>query len=43
MLTHAIGEPHAYGCPPYIMESSLFDTRFSEDNIELTSKKVYEK
>jgi len=42
MLTHNIGEPHAYGCPPEIMERSLFDTRFSENDIKLSSKVVYD-
>lgn len=41
MLTHTIGEPHAYGCPPEIMERSLFDTRFSGNDIKLSFKVVY--
>ncbi len=41
MLTHAVGKPHSYGCPPDIVESSLLDTGFSQDLVELPSKVVY--
>jgi hypothetical protein len=37
VLTHAIGEAHAYGCPFDVMDSSLLDTRFSEYLVELPS------
>lgn len=41
VLTHAVGKPHAYGCPPDIMESAHLDARPSEDLIEAPLEIIY--